>query len=431
MAGLVEAQGHGDDGLQPEGAVAASGWGRRNRRLAEAVHRYGAISRKGLEERFFTLAFSGLVYPQIWEDPRVDLEALALTPGERVAAIASGGCNVLSYVASHDVQVTAIDLNPAHVALNKLKRAAALHAPDYETFARLFVSAGSGEAAALYHRLLAPHLDPATRAYWEGRDRLGRRRLGYLGRNFYRHGLLGWFIAMGHWVARLHGRDASRLLAARTRAEQTRIFEEELAPLFEMRHMRWLMEKPASLFGLGIPPSQFEALKGREAHMADVLKARLARLACGFDLSDNYFAWQAFGRGYAVDGKGPLPPYLARENWTALQARAGNVRVVHASFAEHLAGLDAATYDAYVLLDAQDWMTDAQLTALWSEIVRTARPGARVIFRTAGEETILSGRVPGSLLDRFRYDADYGRALTEEKDRSSIYGGFHRYTFAG
>ncbi len=35
-------------------------------------------SRKGLEERLFTFAFSGLVYPQIWEDPVVDLEALDL-----------------------------------------------------------------------------------------------------------------------------------------------------------------------------------------------------------------------------------------------------------------------------------------------------------------------------------------------------------------
>ena len=77
MSGAVEAQ------------VQDEVHGRRNHRLAEAVHRYGAASRKGLEERFFTWAFSGLVYPQIWEDPVVDLEAMDLKPGQRVAAIAS------------------------------------------------------------------------------------------------------------------------------------------------------------------------------------------------------------------------------------------------------------------------------------------------------------------------------------------------------
>ncbi len=71
-------------------------------------------------------------------------------------------------------------------------------------------------------------------------------------------------------------------------------------------------------------------------------------------------------------------------------------------------------------------MTSAQLTSLWSEIVRTARPGARVIFRTAGEPTILPGRVPEAILARFEYDADDCRHRTD-LDRSSIYGGFHRY----
>ena len=159
--------------------------------------------------------------------------------------------------------------------------------------------------------------------------------------------------------------------------------------------------------------------------MADVLKARLAKLAYGFDLKDNYFARQAFGRSY--DGAGALPPYLERSNWETLQARAENVSVVHASFTEHLPSLGAPTYDAYVLLDAQDWMTDAQLTALWQGIVETARPGARVIFRTAGEDTILPGRVPQEILGRFRYDADEGRAFAA-RDRSSVYGGFHLYT---
>ncbi|HEX2842242.1 DUF3419 family protein [Hyphomicrobium sp.] len=420
MSGAAEAQVQGEEALH----------GRRNHRLAEAVHRYGAASRKGLEERFFTWAFSGLVYPQIWEDPLIDLEAMALKPGQNVAAIASGGCNALSYASAEDVRVTALDLNPAHVALNKLKLAAVQHSPDYETFARFFVSAADAETGKIYDQLFAPHLDAATRAYWEGRDMLGRRRISYFRCKFYRQGLLGSFITMGHVVSRVHGRNPAKILAAKDRAEQEKIFREELAPLFDMAHMRWLMDKPASLFGLGIPPSQFDALKGTSPHMADVLKARLARLAHGFDLKDNYFAWQAFGRGYAAGGDGPLPPYLERGNWETLKARVDNVTVEHAKFDEHLSRFSEPTYDAFVLLDAQDWMTDEQLTTLWREIVRTAKPGCRVIFRTAGEETILPGRVPQSILGRFHYDAEQGRAFTE-RDRSSIYGGFHLYTLEG
>jgi S-adenosylmethionine-diacylglycerol 3-amino-3-carboxypropyl transferase len=402
----------------------------KNARLRQAVHRHKAVSRQGISERLFTLVFSGLVYPQIWEDPVIDLEALQLKDGEHLVAIASGGCNINSYLTAAAARVTAIDLNPAHVALNKLKRAAVAHLPDYAAFHRFFAEADARDNVAAYFKYIQPHLDEKTRQYWEQRDALGRRRINYFGRNVYRQGLLGWFIGAGHTVARLHGANPRNLLRAKTREEQRRIFDSELAPLFEKRHIRWLCDRPSTLFGLGIPPSQFEALKGGERSMATVLKARLERLACDFDLADNYFAWQAFGRRYASGGSGPLPPYLHRDKFETLRARIGGLDVIHASFTEYLAGQPDASCDAYVLLDAQDWMTDDQLTALWTELARTAKPGARVIFRTAGEDTILPGRIPAPILARFSYDADKCRAWTA-RDRSSIYGGFHLYVLEG
>ena len=67
-------------------------------------------------------------------------------------------------------------------------------------------------------------------------------------------------------------------------------------------------------------------------------------------------------------------------------------QIHHANFTELLAGKPAGSVDRYVLLDAQDWMTDRQLNELWSEITRTAAPDARVIFRTAAEAELLPGR---------------------------------------
>lgn len=399
-------------------------------RLKQAVHRHKPISKRGIQERLFTLAFSGLVYPQIWEDPVVDLEALALKDGEKLVGIASGGCNILSYLTAANIQVTAIDLNPAHVALNKLKVEAARRLPDYAAFHRFFAEADSRSNVESYFTYLRPHLDEATRDYWESRNSIGRRRISYFRSNLYRHGLLGTFIGASHLLARVHGRNPRKLLTARSRAEQREIFERELAPLFDKRHIRWLLEKPSALFGLGIPPSQFEALKGNESHMATVLRQRLERLACGFDLQDNYFAWQAFGRRYASGGSGPLPPYLERQNFETLRSRVGNINVQHRSFTEYLAAQPPRSVDAYVLLDAQDWMTDSQLTELWTEIDRTATPGARVIFRTAGEDTILPGHIPDDVLARFSYDVEQCRAFTD-RDRSSIYGGFHLYIHRG
>lgn len=398
----------------------------KQQKLHQAVHRHKPISRQGISERLFTLAFSGLVYPQIWEDPVVDMEALKLQPGEHLVAIASGGCNILSYVTAAPIRLTAIDLNPAHIALTRLKLAAARYLPDYSAFHRFFAEADASANVTAYFEHIRPHLDEATRRYWESRNAIGRRRIAYFRSNLYRHGLLGTFIGASHLVARIHGRNPRKLLSAKSREEQRQIFESELAPLFDKRHIRWLVDRPSALFGLGIPPSQFKALKGNESHMAKVLRARLERLACDFDLSDNYFAWQAFGRRYASGGSGPLPPYLQRANFETLRERAAGVEVEHRSFTEYLAGQPEGSVDGFVLLDAQDWMTDEQLSALWDEIARSARVGARVIFRTAGEETILPGRVPDEILARFSYDPETSRRLTL-KDRSSIYGGFHLY----
>jgi S-adenosylmethionine-diacylglycerol 3-amino-3-carboxypropyl transferase len=164
--------------------------------------------------------------------------------------------------------------------------------------------------------------------------------------------------------------------------------------------------------------------------MAQVIEARLSRLACEFDLKDNYFAWQAFARDYAPKGQGALPPYLEAANFAVMKERAGRVDVRLVNLTEHLSGQPERSLDRYVLLDAQDWMTDADLTGLWRQITRTARPGARVIFRTAGTETLLPGRIPPSLSSRWRYEAARSAEL-HQRDRSAIYGGFHLYVLRG
>jgi S-adenosylmethionine-diacylglycerol 3-amino-3-carboxypropyl transferase len=393
--------------------------------LSAAVHRNDTFSRAGALERLFTVAFKGLVYPQIWEDPVVDLQALAIKPDDRIVAIASGGCNVMSYLTADPAQITAVDLNGAHTALLRLKLRAAQHLPDYESFRRFFGEANQAENVAAYHRYIKPYLDRASRAYWEGRTWTGRRRIELFARNFYRYGLLGWFIGAGHLLARAHGKDPRQMLQARSLEEQTALFDSVLAPLFQSRTVRWLVRQPATLFGLGIPPAQYHALAGdHEGGMIEVLHQRLRRLACDFELSENYFAQQAFGRGY---GGGATPPYLERGAFELVRARADRVETKHMSMGDFLDSCPDASLDGYVLLDAQDWMNDADLTALWSKITRTARPGARVIFRTAADERLLPGRIPDEILERWSYDEERCRELTR-RDRSSIYGAFHLYT---
>lgn len=394
--------------------------------LGDAVHRNQSFSVDGALERLFTFSFRDLVYPMIWEDPRVDIQALEIQPDSRIVSIASGGCNVLSYLTASPARIHAVDLNRAHVALNKLKLAALQQLADHARFYGMFGGASDRINVDLFDNVLCTVLDPDTNAYWNGRKGVFGRRIDGFAAGFYRQGLLGRFIAAAHAVARLYGKDPRRMMTARTREEQVARFETELAPLFDRRLVRWILGHKAALYGLGIPPAQYTALLGDALHMADVVRERLRKLACDKDLADNYFAWAAFHRGFSPDGGGPVPPYLEARHFRTIKANASRVSVELVSFTEFLTRQPAASLDRYVLLDAQDWMSDQDLSRLWTEITRTARPGARVIFRTAGEQTILPARVPVPILGQWHYAETRSREL-EREDRSAIYGGFHLY----
>lgn len=375
----------------------------------------------------FALLFRGLVYAQIWEDPKQDSEVMALSSGHRVVAIGSGGCNAMSYLLHDPAEVVAVDLNRGHVALTRLRAAAALHLDDYEDFFRLFGDGADRRNPALFDDRLAARIDADTRAYWCGRDLTGRRRIDAFRRGLYRQGLLGRFITLLHLIIRLHGRDPRRVLKARTLAEQRERFEETIAPVLDSWLVRNACRLPIALYGLGIPPAQFRALADcADGDLPRLLRERVERLVCGFPLADNWFAWQAFGRRYDTERREAVPPYLRPSAWPALRRRADRLDVRRGSITGYLATRPAQSVDRFVLLDAQDWMNKRQLAALWGEIVRTAAPGARVLFRTGAEMSPVESVLSTAERACWHYDAAAARERVTG-DRSAIYGGVHLY----
>ncbi|NWH09658.1 MAG: DUF3419 family protein [Alphaproteobacteria bacterium] len=398
-----------------------------NKLLERAAHSNSAMTKRGMLERLFTLMFQGFVYNQIWEDPVVDLKAMRVGPDTRIMTIASGGCNVLNYLAANPKSITAIDLNPNHIALTRLKLAALKHLPTYEDFFRFFGMADYKGNVAAFDRYIAPNLDEETRRYWMHRVPLNGRRINMFARNLYRYSLLGRFIGLLHVMAKMQGKNPRELLEARTMEEQQAAFNRIIAPIFETRIIRALSKLPVSLYALGIPPAQHDELvAASNGNMAHLLRERLEKLACDFPINENYFAWQAFSRRYDVEGRQAVPDYLRPDTYSLLKDRADRVETHLASMTDYLARLPAGSRDRYVLLDAQDWMTVEQITDLWREITRTASTDARVIFRTAGSESPLEKKLPPEIIGQWNYEAEESHAF-HDQDRSSIYGGFHIY----
>lgn len=254
----------------------------KNTKLKSALLQHKALSKSGLSERFFGVLFSGLVYPQIWEDPEIDMEAMELGEGHRIVTIGSGGCNMLAYLSRNPASIDVVDLNPHHIALNKLKLAAFRHLPAHQDVVRHFGRAGTRSNSVGYDRFIAEHLDATTKAYWSKRTLSGRRRISVFDRNIYRTGLLGRFIGAGHIMARLHGVKLTEMAKTRTLDEQRQFFDSKVAPLFDKPVVRWLTKRKSSLFGLGIPPRQYDELASlsSDGTVASVLKERLEKLAC-------------------------------------------------------------------------------------------------------------------------------------------------------
>jgi S-adenosylmethionine-diacylglycerol 3-amino-3-carboxypropyl transferase len=403
-------------------------------RLKRAVHQNQPFSRSGVLERLFTLWFQGLVYTQIWEDPRVDAQALQLDASSRILTISSAGCNVLNYLTHEPEHILAVDLNTAHMALTRLKIGALRHLPSHDQFFQFFGVGAGPENVDAYRRHVRPHLDDATRQFWSSRPWAGLRRprIRAFEEGFYEHGVLARFQGFARVVSQIvQGRRPEELLEATSQAEQQQFFEECVAPFFDHPVVRRIARQPATLYSFGIPLSQYQNLSdAAEASIVDLYRDRLERLVCGFPLDDNYFAWQAFGRRYDTEARRALPPYLKRPHYGRLRYHLDRVDTRIASLEDALANQPDNSFDCFVLLDAMDWMTPARITALWEELARVGEPGARIIFRTAGPDSVVEPALPSALRDRFTYE----RARSEDlhaQDRSAIYGMFHLYVLTG
>ena len=378
-----------------------------------------------IHDRLFAFWFERLVYPQIWEDPVVDLKALNLKPTDHLITIASGSCNALSYLTASPKKITAVDLNHTHVALGQLK-IEAFKQLTYKEFYRFFGEANSVNNPRIYREILAPTLNRATREYWEGGIK-GFERIRMFEKGFYKYGLLGKLIGIIHIGAKLYRVKLDELLKQPSIEAQAQWFDDNVAKIFDSKLVKKIMGSPLALYNLGIPPSQHASLcEDRPESMAQVLKERARKLATVDNINNNYFAYQAYGRRYDHSNPSNKPLYLQEQYFELIRNNIDRLSIEQNNVLDALKSMPANSVDAVVLLDAQDWMTADEMITLWTEITRTANLGARVIFRTAGAASPIKTSLSKDLNQRWKRNHTKSDQLIHE-DRSAIYGAFHLY----
>lgn len=402
--------------------------------LHSAVRNEKISSKQGLLQKLFAVWFDAFVYNQIWEDPRVDLQALELDSNSRVLTISSGGCNALNYLLAGPESVTAVDLNRHHIYLLNLKLAALKHLPSHEDFFDLFGCGKGKNTGTNYLRFIAKHLDKDTRNFWEsntlgGSVIYGDRISFFTNGGLYDHSRNGYFLRFFHSLSHLFGCKPDEVLKAQSLEEQERLYAKYIDPFFDNFIIKTVGKLPVTMFGLGIPPQQYDELKkdlSGGKTVIDTYRERAKRLACDFPIQENYFAWQAFARKYDTENREAIPDYLKQENFQTLRSNSDRLTTKVGSVIDEIKTSEAGTFNRFVFLDAQDWMNVETLNELWSSIAEKAEPGSRIIFRTAGAASPVETSLPEDLRAKFSYEDELSKVLFKQ-DRASIYGGFHLY----
>jgi S-adenosylmethionine-diacylglycerol 3-amino-3-carboxypropyl transferase len=389
-------------------------------------------ARERLNTRIFRAVHRrNLIYNTCWEDPALDRQALQLTADDRLMVITSAGCNALDYLLAGCGEVNAVDVNPIQNALLELKTAAA-QTVDYESFFALFGKGYSPYARQMYFDSLRPLLSPTARAYWD------KHIVFFLGKgwrkSFYfrgTSGLLAKLILTNAHIAHRLREPIEELLEAKSVAEQRDIYDAKIRDRIWTPWLKWFMSRDLTLTLIGVPwPQREEITTQYPGGVAKFIRDAVETVLTELPFHDNYF-WRVYFQGHYTHDS--CPEYLKRENFEALRSAAPCLKIHTRTVTDFLRSTEHGV-SKLVLLDHMDWMSCHNPEGLvdeWNAILEKARPGARVIFRSAGLKVAYLDHLrvrhrgaPTELGGLLRYHPEWAAKL-HARDRVHTYGSFY------
>jgi S-adenosylmethionine-diacylglycerol 3-amino-3-carboxypropyl transferase len=359
-----------------------------------------------------------LIYNQCWEDPTVDKQALNITATDRIVMITSAGCNALEYLLSTPQRIDCVDLNPHQTALLEIKLAAIRSLP-YEDFFAMFGEGRITGHREIYTRRLRPLLGAASRRIWD-------KRIHYFdpaGRGLYFHGTSGLFARFLNWrIDRQSGlrQDLDLLQSMDSLERQSDLYRTRIAAHLWSPGLRWLLRRQVTMSMLGVPAEQVRQIHDSgEPDLSSFIQQRVDRVFTEVPIANNYF-WRVYINGKYT--RQCCPNYLRPENFDLLRTHCSRIHPHTMSLTDYLRFSDAK-FSVYVLLDHMDWLatSEASLRHEWRAILETARPGARIIYRSGGTSF---DHIPPFAMRRIEFQQHVTSAL-HGYDRVGTYGSFY------
>lgn len=312
--------------------------------------------------------FRGIGYSTVWEDEDLVTAGLAPRPGDRALAVTSGGCFALQLLLACD-EVIAFDFNPHQNALVALKAAAARALGEAELW-QLLGLRPCADRLALY-RATREALPAPARAYWDVRRDVLRDGATLAGKqDRYLHNV-------GRALRFLQG---SRLVEALLACEDLAVQRQLHAERWNGPAWRALCAVAFSRFVLdrAFDPAHFAF--AREGAPGPRFRAAAERLLCDVPAAPNFYLHYLFTRTYPSERC--CPAWLSAGAPARLRPRLDGLRLVDGTLDEVLAASPDRSFDVFHLSNLFDWVSQASFERTLGEVVRTARPGARLVLLT-------------------------------------------------
>jgi S-adenosylmethionine:diacylglycerol 3-amino-3-carboxypropyl transferase len=311
--------------------------------------------------------FKTIGYSTVWEDEQAITIGLRPSPGARVLSITSGACFSLQFLL-HDVsEVVSLDFNFNQTALLEIKMAAA-RGLSHQQCLEMLGLAPCQDRLALYERV-ERHLSPEARRYWQHNKSDIQYGVGTRGRqDRYLH-LVGRAIAQLQGTARVN-----ELLSIREPEEQRAFYDKK------WNRLRWRFVC-GLLFNRFVFERAFDKQHfaySEKRQIAGLIRQSVERTISHVPTYDNFYLHYLFRKAYPSHER--CPAWLRASTFSQVSERVDRIVALTSELEKYVFDQPDDSFDCFNFSNIFDWVSKENFAVLMKEVVRVAKPGARLCY---------------------------------------------------
>lgn len=349
-----------------------------------------------------TKFFDRLNYSFGNEDWKTENTALQIQPDSHILCITASGDRPLHLLLNECRQVTSVDASLSQNQLLHLKCAALETFDDYAEYLA-FLGATPHTHRKEAFKLVAHNLNSAAAAFWQ--TRLGMIQQGILYQGRIERLLKG----ISAFLGLVRPNKIKKLFQFDDLADQ-KLFVKNHWDTFFMRKAFDLALSRTLSRCLAIDPGLYA---NKELPLGSYIYSRMLSCLHHYLAKEDLLISLIF-RGFV--GPEAFPPYLKREGFSWLRERLCRLNIETTNILSHLTRAPSQCYDRFSLSDVASYITQQEFDLLMTQILRTAKPGARFCIRQFSSNHIIS-----PLLEPYFVRERPLEALLEREDRCFVY----------